>query len=168
LSLITFAHIYKKTLRNMNQAANTHGFSWSDPSEEWKRDLLSELAAIAASHRMKLTVCSQPAFIVPSCGEASCIDAGRLEDVAGRRIRTRVKGNRPECRCFEAKDIGEHDTCPHGCIYCYAVENRNLALGRYREHRPESEFLFPPSRSATESERPTNPTPSLFKELDEA
>jgi hypothetical protein len=165
-AVVSFAHVYRKTLRNVTQAARDHGFSWEDPSDEWKRDLLGELAQIADAHRIGLTLCSQPNFLAPGCGEASCIDARRLEDVSGKRFKSREKGNRPECRCSESKDIGEYDTCPHGCIYCYAVQNRDLALGRYREHDPVSEFLFPPPPSAVEEEPVRNPTSCLFKEME--
>ncbi len=53
-----------------------------------------------------------------------------------------IKGNRPECACHLSRDIGAYDTCPHGCVYCYAVRNRELALSRYREHDPADEFLY--------------------------
>jgi hypothetical protein len=149
--VVSFAHFYRKTLRNMERAAAEHGFAWSDPSDEWKCSLLTELTAIAAAHDMRLTVCSQPRFVVPGCGEARCVDAARLADVGGRRLDARLKGNRPECGCFEARDIGEYDTCPHGCVYCYAVQNRPLALQRYTMHDPNSEFLFPPPEGAIES-----------------
>ena len=78
--------------------------------------------------------------------EARCVDAYRLERVSNKSIpgKSRQKGNRKECGCFASKDIGEYDTCPHGCVYCYAVQNRKLALSRYKKHDPTSEFLFPP------------------------
>lgn len=148
--VISFAHFYKKTLRNMNQEASNHGFTWSDPSLEWKRDLLTELAAIATSYRIRLTVCSQPEIIVPGSGEARCVDAVRLAEIGNTCFNARLKGNRKECGCYEARDIGEYDTCPHGCVYCYAVQNRSLALERFRKHDPESEFLFPPPPDAIE------------------
>src|SRR5262249_54568766 len=128
--VISFAHLYQKTLRNMNQAAAEHGFTWSDPPVAWKRDLLTELTEIAAAHRTRLTVCSQPEFVVPGSGEARCVDAVRLGEVGGTRFQARLKGNRKECGCNEARDIGEYDTCPHGCHYCYSVQNRALALER--------------------------------------
>jgi hypothetical protein len=84
--------------------------------------------------------------------EARCIDTARLSAVAGAPVRAAQKGNRPECACFEARDIGEYDTCPHGCVYCYAVRNRPLAQRRYAQHDPASEFLFPPLNPPT-----TNP-----------
>jgi hypothetical protein len=66
-----------------------------------------------------------------------------LADVRGCKVVAKEKGNRAGCRCSEARDIGEYDTCPHGCVYCYAVQNRPLALDRYKSHDPDSEFLFP-------------------------
>lgn len=38
--------------------------------------------------------------------------------------------------------MGDYDTCPYGCVCCYAVPNRKLAQKRFREHDPEGEFLF--------------------------
>jgi hypothetical protein len=161
--VISFAHVYQKTLRNVNHAAREFGFDWSDPDMEWKRSLTTELVAIAATHRIRLTVCSQPEFLVPGSSEARCVDVKRLEGVAGKPIRAKEKGNRKECRCSEARDIGEYDTCPHGCVYCYAVQNRPLAQERYRQHDPTSEFLFPPPPGATEeTPKPRRVELSLF------
>ncbi|MBN2251624.1 MAG: DUF1848 family protein, partial [Candidatus Altiarchaeota archaeon] len=81
--------------------------------------------------------------------------------MGGRPIRARLKGNRPDCGCYESVDIGEYDTCPSGCAYCYAVLHRNLALKRYKIHDPESEFLFDPGEDAASSEAETRQT-TLF------
>src|SRR5260370_21779493 len=54
--VISFAHVYQKTLRNVNHAAREFGFDWSDPDMEWKRNLTTELVAIAATHRIRLTL----------------------------------------------------------------------------------------------------------------
>lgn len=141
--VISFAHLYQKTLRNMEKAAKAHGFTWSDPGDEWKKTLATELASIASAHRIRLTVCSQPQFIMPGCYEARCVDADRLADVVGSPVKACLKGNRKECGCFESRDIGEYDTCPHGCVYCYAVKNQDLAKARYKQHDPQGETLFP-------------------------
>jgi hypothetical protein len=141
--VISFVHLYQKTLRNMDRAAKEEGFTWSDPSDAWKKSLAAELAAIASMHGIRVSVCSQPQFLTPGCYEARCVDADRLADVVGSPVKACLRGNRKECGCFESRDIGEYDTCPHGCVYCYAVQNQTLAKTRYQQHDPEGESLFP-------------------------
>ena len=90
---------------------------------------------------MKVTVCSQPGFRVPSVRAARCIDTERLSRVAGSRIAARRKGNRPGCLCHEARDIGAYDTCPHGCAYCYAVIDRDEAAKRFKRRDASADVL---------------------------
>ena len=141
--VVSFMQVYGKTKRNLNQAARDNGFIWEDPPAELKRHLLTELAEIAAAYSMKLTICTQPELMVPGVQEARCIDAERLMDVGDRPIKAKLKGMRKGCGCFQSKDIGAYDTCPHGCVYCYAVRQRSVALSRYQQHDPQGEFLFP-------------------------
>jgi DNA repair photolyase len=149
-AVVSFAQIYKKTRRNVNKAAEEFNFDWSEHermSEESIKNLIIELAQIAAIHGIQLKICSQKSLLIPGVvNEARCVDADRLEKVSHRTIldKSKQKGNRKECGCFSSKDIGEYDTCPHGCVYCYAVQNRDLALSRYKEHDPLGDFLFPP------------------------
>jgi len=146
--VISFAQLYKKTLRHLDKAAHEFGFDWEDPSDEIKLSLVAELAKIAKNHGMQMTICSQRQYLAPGVKAARCVDARRLSDIGKRPIRAKLKGNRPDCKCYASTDIGEYDTCPHGCVYCYAVRNRNIALKRYKEHDPESEFLFSSSEDA--------------------
>jgi len=87
---------------------------------------------------------------------ARCVDAARLSDVAGRPIAAKQKGNRPGCACAESRDIGAYDTCPHGCVYCYAVQNRPRAQARFKAHDPDSPML---------GERPRNQKPVAQRDL---
>jgi len=139
--VVSFAQMYRKTQRNLDQAANEHGFQWEDPSDEVKWQVATELAGIARQFGIQLSMCSQRQFLAPGVADARCVDARRLSDVAGYEIKARLRGNRADCGCYESKDIGAYDTCPHGCVYCYAVSSRPSALRRYREHDPKGEFL---------------------------
>lgn len=139
---VSFLEPYRKTTRNLDRAAERAGFAWTIAGEDDKRALLGDLAATAADHGMALTLCTQPALDgVAGTAPARCVDAARLSAVAGRPIAARTKGNRPGCLCAESRDIGAYDTCPHGCVYCYAVRNRDTALRRYQDHDPAGEFL---------------------------
>lgn len=167
--VVSFAHIYRKTRRNMNAAAKRFGFTWHDPTAEKKRSLLARLVQIAEDYGFQVSVCAQPEFLVPGTRPAHCIDAERLSEISEKPIVARVKGNRPECLCYEARDIGEYDTCPHGCVYCYAVQDRDLAQQRFRKHNPESEFLYEPEAvvDRTKSQPRTKQIP-LFPEDNDA
>lgn len=156
-AVISFAQIYAKARRNLDAAARRHGLSWEDPRAEEKLALCEDLAAIARRHGMRLTVCSQPEYLAPGAEEARCVDAQRLARIGGEPLDAPRKGNRPGCACHESRDIGEYDTCPHGCLYCYAVRHRRLALARYRAHDPGSPSLLPLADEPPES--PLLPAP---------
>lgn len=147
--VVSFANIYRKTHRNLDLSARQHGFHWRDPDPEERLDLLTDLAPIAADHGMALTLCTQPSLDAPGTAPAACVDAARLSDVAGRTIAARRKGNRPGCFCAESRDIGAYDSCPHGCVYCYAVRHRDVARRFHKAHDPDASALSPQATVST-------------------
>ncbi|MEQ8818809.1 MAG: DUF1848 domain-containing protein [Sumerlaeia bacterium] len=164
--VISFAQFYKKTLRNMEAASSKYGFTWEDPDWETKQRLIEHFRMVAHENGMRLSICSQPNLLMPGVNEARCIDAQRLMRVAGKEFKAKTKGNRDGCMCAESKDIGDYDTCPHGCVYCYAVKNSALAKKRYKAHDPEGEFLFTTSDNppAPSSQQEGNEQPDLFEQ----
>ena len=46
----------------------------------------------------------------------------------------RDKGQRQFCGCIMSKDIGEYNTCPHLCEYCYANASKEKAQENYNKH----------------------------------
>jgi len=149
--VISFAQIYKKTLKNLDLAAEQFGFTWTDPSDAEKRGVVKELYRAAKANGMQLTLCSQPELLEDGAQAARCVDAMRFTRISGQTVQAKLKGNREGCGCYASKDIGDYDTCPHGCVYCYAVRNRKAVQERYRMHDPTGEFLYEPGASAAPS-----------------
>ncbi len=146
--VLSFAQIYAKTRANSDRAAARFGFTWHDPEPEEKRALLVELGEIARDRGLRPTLCAQPDLLAPPLGAARCIDAARLSDRSGRAISAETKGNRPGCLCARSLDVGTYDSCPHGCVYCYAVRRPEVAKRRHRTHDPAGPYLIPPVDSA--------------------
>lgn len=54
----------------------------------------------------------------------------------------RDSGQRAACLCAPCKDVGQYDTCPHGCVYCYANTSPAAAERNFRRHNPAGESIF--------------------------
>jgi len=81
-----------------------------------------------------------------------CIDGGLLARLAPddaelaeylRQHPGKDPGQRKECGCMAAKDIGMYGTCPNACVYCYANRSPASALENFARHRlaPEGELI---------------------------
>lgn len=156
--VISFLQLYLKTQRNLDRASTEYEFRWHDPSAEEKISLVKSFVEIGASHGLQVSVCSQKEFLAEGAVEAHCVDALRLSRIAGKHFSTELRGNRKECGCYASRDIGDYDTCPHGCVYCYAVRDQELARSRFRVHDPTSDFLFEPLSIPAKD----NSQPALF------
>lgn len=71
--------------------------------------------------------------------------AGLFGDFAPaiRETALRDKGQRPLCYCIPAQSVGEYNTCPHLCKYCYANRHPDKVMENYRHHleNPTAESL---------------------------
>ena len=74
---------------------------------------------------------------------ARCIDSDLIARITGHHLQLKKdKFQRKECGCMESKDIGMTDSCPNGCLYCYANQNADRVRRNVRQLNPDSPLLF--------------------------
>ena len=73
-------------------------------------------------------------------GETIALDNGQFAVI---KSNNKDKGQRLFCGCMKSKDIGQYNTCPHMCEYCYANTSKESAMANYKMHKnnPLSETI---------------------------
>ncbi len=130
---ISFLDFYRNTRRH----AETIGAKPLD--ENAQQTLACRLADIARKHHLELVTCAE-AVDLGSCGvqHGRCVDRAIFEKLLGRKLSIpKDRNQRPFCGCSQSIDIGQYNTCRHGCLYCYANYKNNPAI----EHDPVSSVI---------------------------
>jgi len=138
----SFVSLYSKVRRNFAQMQEQAGIHVTDPHVEAKIALAERLASIAQQYGIRMYSCCGEYLLNPSIQKAHCIDGALIQQLfSPAEFAYKNKPTRKECGCTESVDIGTYDTCPHGCIYCYANANKAVANRAFNDHDPESAFL---------------------------
>lgn len=126
------------------------------PSEKDKSILLENFSKIAKENGIQIEACAESGDwskygIVPS----KCIDGEIFEEwlskkyanlgLTFKRKNNKIDGQRKNCGCMPAVDIGRYDTCNHQCNYCYARKNNHTSMhdtpqGEIYDRKTELEF----------------------------
>jgi hypothetical protein len=143
--IFSFCDYYKKTVRNMERRVlHPH-----KPSETECQEMAAEMADVAGEWGITLASCAHDFLVSDGVAKARCIDPGFLANVVDRPERKealatlRKSPTRKDCGCAASRDIGAYDTCVHGCVYCYANSNPELAARNRALIKPEWSCLDP-------------------------
>ena len=125
--------------------ARCAGLGLTEPTGHQMRQLAGRLVQVAAPYGLKLYACCEHIDLREQGVEpAACIDRALIEGMCGSTLRARPDpGQRPGCGCCESMDIGAYDTCLHGCLYCYATRQPEVAQKNFLRHPAHAPYLGP-------------------------
>lgn len=79
---------------------------------------------------LKVTIEDRGLFSLPQ--NAIALPNGQM---AVKHKGNKDSGQRQFCGCIASKDIGEYNTCPHLCEYCYANSSKEAAVKNQERHK---------------------------------
>lgn len=141
--VISFADLYKKTERNLNLIT---GLTYRDilKSKEELNDLCFFFSDVAHQNDMEISTCAESLDLEDlGIKKGKCIDDKLLHEVFGISVSSaKDAGQREACGCIKSIDIGQYNTCLHGCKYCYATYNEQSVKANIKKHNPKSPLLL--------------------------
>jgi len=154
----SFVIEYNKVKRNFAGLEKQKGVKIINWSYDRKIELANKLAAIAERYGIEMFSCCGDYLVEGSrkaggqrIKKAHCIDGVIIEQLFfPNGFSCRDKPTRKQCGCTESTDIGAYDTCPHGCVYCYANANKQKTFEAAVRHETNSAFL---GHSKSESDK---------------
>lgn len=108
-------------------------------------DFIAEkFSLVAKKHNIILKTCSEEIDLQKYDIEHSCcIDPVLMAKLLNCNLITKKDANqRSICGCVESIDIGQYNTCLHGCKYCYANYSFNNAINNHKLHKEDSPLLL--------------------------
>lgn len=119
-----------------------------------KVKLAEGLSAIARAHALVMDTCAEDIDLSPyQIEHGRCIDDRLIARLLGCPIDAgKDQNQRPACGCASSIDLGSYNTCPNGCIYCYANHNGDLRRRSLQAYDKNSPLLC---SELTESDRIT-------------
>ncbi len=134
--IFSFVDMYKKLETNMPEIIILNNND--------KIEIAKNIGSIAKKHNMIIQTCAtiedfkQFGILQSGCMTSKIL--GNANNITFKKVRH--SGNRQGCKCIENRNIGDYDTCPNGCKYCYANKNPQIAQENYKKHNPNDLMIL--------------------------
>ncbi len=134
--IFSFVEMYKKLAVNMPELQPI--------SNDNKLLLAKGLGAIAKQYGLYLQTCAaKDDYLQFGVHHSGCMTTEIFSRALGLNFKHQAhKGNRIGCACMESRGLGDYNSCPNGCRYCYANKDHAKAAENYRRHDPKSPLLL--------------------------
>lgn len=111
--------------------------------EKEMHQLAEAFSSVCKEHNIQLKTCAEQIDLEQyGILHNKCIDPALIERITGYEVpANKDKNQRMECGCVESIDIGQYNTCLHGCRYCYANFNDHCVKIFMAKHKDDSPFL---------------------------
>ncbi len=135
-AIISFIDLYEKTKRNFPKT--------KEVNKDERLMIGKEFARIGKKNNILIKTCVEGTeldkFGIDSSG---CMTKEVIEKAMNKNLNIpKQKARKGQCYCLLNNDIGEYNTCPHGCLYCYANSNKKLVNRNLKLHNPKSPILI--------------------------
>ncbi len=141
--MISLVDLYRKTDRRLSQLEKDG--IWIDRHHRDRPEtmaLLTQCKSIAEGCGLEIFSCAEQMDLSPiGINPGACIDTVLMRKWGLSVGMKKDPGQRAACNCAVSRDIGMTDSCLHGCRYCYATRDHQLAQKKHAQHDVESLML---------------------------
>ncbi len=136
--VFSFLDVYEKNKNNLLKLAI------KDITRDLMVEISQKLKPIADKNRIKLKTCSEDIDLIDlEIKRSCCIDPDLISKIINCKIKAvKDKNQRASCGCVESIDIGQYNTCSHGCVYCYANYSKESVKTNCLKHIKTSKLLL--------------------------
>ena len=135
--IVSFLDLKKNTLKNrryLNMVALT---------KENMEELASYMGKMAIENNITITTCGELDKLERfGFAKRPCTDQELIYKITNKNKKYKQSKNRDNCTCIETVDIGEYNTCPHFCKYCYANFDEESVISNVKKHSATSSILI--------------------------
>lgn len=136
--IFSYLDVYDKNKNNLSMLG----------MQELNQDVMIKIAEkikpIADKNGIELKTCSEDINLTGlGIKKSCCIDPNLITEIVGCNIKAiKDKNQRESCGCVESIDIGQYNTCMHGCVYCYANYSKESVKTNCLKHNKNSKLLL--------------------------